>query len=73
VVTTGGVIFITRFAFLSPKEAESVSSNNPSPKTGVKDVVNTEKTKINMRLSGLNNYLAIINGNIYSLNFTIQE
>ncbi|MGA7010545.1 MAG: hypothetical protein WB612_12515, partial [Nitrososphaeraceae archaeon] len=36
VVTTGGVILITRFAFLSPNEAESFSSNNPSPNTGVK-------------------------------------
>ena len=35
VVITGGVILITKFAFLSPKEAESISSNNPSANTGV--------------------------------------
>jgi hypothetical protein len=31
-VTTGGVIFIIKSAFLSPNEAESSSMNKPSPK-----------------------------------------
>lgn len=43
VVTTGGVILITRFAFLSPNEADSFSSNNPSPNTGVRVKENNKK------------------------------
>ena len=44
VVTTGGVILITRFAILSPKAAESLSSNRPSPKTGVEQIDRDKKT-----------------------------
>ena len=43
VVITGGVILITKFAFLSPKEAESISSNYPSANTGVSITLKAER------------------------------
>jgi hypothetical protein len=39
-----------RFAFLSPRAADSFSSNNPSPKTGVRDIEQAEKIATKMTL-----------------------
>ena len=70
VVTTGGVILITRFAFLSPNEAESFSSNNPSPNTGVKVMEHDKKRIANIRPMGFCNISCEVWFIIYFFDFT---
>jgi hypothetical protein len=50
-VTNGGVIFIIRSTFLSPKEAERCSWNKPSPKTALgRNIVEEATRKISMKI-----------------------